>query len=223
MGKWFTEHPCVAMLGGTFNPVHSAHLRSAVELQEALELDCVHMVLSHMPPHREAPGVSSQDRFAMLKAGIGETPHVIADDREIAREGFSYSLDTLASLRQQYGQQARLVMAIGIDSFLSLPQWHRPEALFDYAHLVVIDRPGYQFEMAEDLVRLVAGREVDSREALMATPHGKMLHISLSTQMAISATSIRERLSDGKSVRYLIPDAVEHYIQRHLLYQQNDV
>ncbi|MCH4813479.1 nicotinate-nucleotide adenylyltransferase [Vreelandella neptunia] len=210
----------VGMLGGTFDPIHLGHLRSAVELHEALSLDRLHMIPAQQPPLRDQPLVSAQQRLALLQAGIGDTPGLVADDRELQRAGPSYSADTLAELRGEYGEQARLVMAIGFDAFLRLAQWHQPARLFEYAHLVVIDRPGYSDPLPASLRELVAHRAVDSVETLMQRPCGGYLSLQLPSLMAISATYIRKRLEAGKSVRYLVPPAVEQAITHHGLYRQ---
>ena len=210
--------PRVAMLGGTFDPIHHGHLRSAIELREALGLDHVLLVPSHQPPHRAAPGVSSDQRLAMLEAAIEAEPGLKADGRELLRDGPSYSADTLASLRAEYGPQARLVMAIGHDAFLKLGEWHAADRLFDDAHVVVIERPDHDAPLPRALEALIQGREVDSVAALMARPGGHLLRLSLPTRMAISATFVRERLALGDSVRYLLPEAVIRHIEAHGLY-----
>jgi len=212
--------PRVAMLGGTFDPVHLGHLRSAVELGEALGLDAVHMIPVHVPPHRQAPGVSAEHRLAMLEAGIGTTPGLVADDREVRRSGHSYSIDTLTSLREEWGDQARLVMAVGYDAFLGLPGWHQRERLLSIAHIVVIDRPDHDAPLEPALAALIEGREVSTVEALMAAPAGNLLRLRLPSRMAIAATEVRRRLQRGCSVRYLIPEAVERYIDIHGLYRE---
>ncbi|HDZ45536.1 hypothetical protein LCGC14_0096470 [marine sediment metagenome] len=214
--------PRIGMLGGTFDPVHLGHLRSAVELKEALQLDQLHMIPAQQPPLRGRPQVSAQQRFALLKAGIGDTPGLIADDRELHRDGPSYSVDTLVELRSEFGEQARLTMAIGYDAFLRLTQWYQPEQLFALAHLVVIARPGYGEPLPVPLMELVGSRAVDSVEELMRQPCGGYLMLELPSLMAISATYIRERLETGKSIRYLVPEPVEKAIKQRGLYQQSE-
>ncbi|MGC3871924.1 nicotinate-nucleotide adenylyltransferase [Halomonas sp. GXIMD04776] len=209
----------IAMLGGTFDPVHHGHLRSAVELREMLALDRVHMIPAQVPPHRAAPGVTGMARLEMLKAGIGETPGLVADDREQRRPGASYSVDTLASLRDEFGEQARLVMALGVDAFLKLAEWHEPERLFELAHVVVIARPGHSTSPDRALQALTQGREAADIASLFATSAGRLLHLRLPSRMDISATDLRRRLQTGLSVRYLLPSAVETYIQSHSLYR----
>ncbi|MCG6656391.1 nicotinate-nucleotide adenylyltransferase [Halomonas campisalis] len=208
------------MLGGTFDPVHLGHLRSAVELHEALALDRVHMIPAAMPPLRGEPWVPPETRLALLEAGIGDTPGLVADPRELRRDGPSYSADTLAALRRDYGREARLVMALGHDAFLRLADWRSPQRLFELAHLVVIDRPDHEAPLSAALAELIQGREVDSVESLMQRPAGGLLRLRLPTRMAISATAVRRRLASGASVRYLLPEAVEARIRRDGLYRQ---
>lgn len=212
----------IGMLGGTFDPVHLGHLRSAVELYEALSLDRLHMIPAQQPPLRGRPQVSAKQRLALLTAGIGDTPGLIADNRELRRDGPSYSADTLAELRAEVGDQARLVMAIGFDAFLRLTQWHQPERLFELAHLVVIARPGYGDPLPALLRELVEHRRVDSIETLMQQPCGSYLSLELPSLMAISATYVRECLEAGKSVRYLLPDPVERAIEQGGLYRRRE-
>ncbi|MDR5867078.1 nicotinate-nucleotide adenylyltransferase [Halomonas koreensis] len=197
------------MLGGTFDPVHLGHLRSAVELREALGLDRVHMIPAARPPLRGEPRVTPEERLTLLRLGIGDTPGLVADPRELERDGPSYSADTLAELRAAYGVEARLVMALGHDAFLRLADWHAPERLFAEAHLVVVDRPDHEAALPEPLAELIAGREVEDAAALMAAPAGGLLRLRLPSRMAISATAVRRRLAEGRSVRYLLPEAVE--------------
>ena len=211
--------PRIGMLGGTFDPVHLGHLRSAVELREALALDRVHMVPASVPPLRGEPRVPPGERLALLRLGIGDTPGLIADPRELQREGPSFSADTLASLREEVGPGARLVMALGHDAFLRLAEWRDPERLFALAHLVVVDRPDFEAPLPAELDALTADREVADAEALMASPAGGLLRLSLPSRMAISATEVRRRLAEGRSVRYLLPEAVERRLLEYGLYR----
>lgn len=211
--------PRIAMLGGTFDPVHLGHLRSAVELGEALDLDRVHMVPAAMPPLRGEPSISPGERLALLRLGIGDTPGLVADSRELDRDGPSFTADTLTSLREEFGPSARLVMALGHDAFLRLADWHQPQRLFELAHVVVIDRPGIDTPLAPGLRHMVADREVEDPQALMATPAGHVLRLRLPSRMVISATDVRHRLARGSSVRYLLPEAVEARIHEYGLYR----
>lgn len=212
----------VGMLGGTFDPVHLGHLRSAVEVREALGLDWLHMIPAPQPPLRDMPQVPPEQRLELLKKGIADTPGIIADGRELRREGPSYSVDTLAELRTEYGEDVPLAMIIGFDAFLRLTQWRRVNDIFCLAHLVVIARPGYQAPWPLALKELVGNRVVDKVSTLMQRPCGALLSLTLPSMMAISATYIRERLKAGESVRYLLPEAVEQSILQQGFYQAHE-
>lgn len=212
----------VAMFGGTFNPVHNAHLRAAVELRDAFELDALHMIPAHLPPHRGEPGVSSRDRLEMLRKGVGDTPGLVVDDREIRRDGPSWSVETLASLRREYGDRARLFMILGRDAFLRLHRWHCPEALFEHAHILVIGRPESDARVGPELTALIEGRVIREQARLMARPAGGIFFHEGTTAMAISATAIRRRLSQGGCVSYLMPAEVERFIACHGFYRESE-
>ncbi|MCM5703353.1 nicotinate-nucleotide adenylyltransferase [Larsenimonas salina] len=205
------------MLGGTFNPVHLAHLRSAIELKETLGLDEVRMVPCHVPPHRDEPQTPAHQRLEMLSLALEGVPGVIADDRELRRDGPSFSLDTLKSFRDELGEDDQLIMAIGEDAFSKLDRWRAPEALFELAHVVVIARPDHGLDVPAGLSDFLAARRAHSAEALSG-PSGRWLALSLASPMAISSTDIRTRLSRGQDIRYLVPEVVRHYVERHGLY-----
>ena len=210
----------VAMFGGTFNPVHVGHLRAAIELHEQLGLDQVHMVVNREPPHRQVPGVSGRDRFAMLSAAVAPLDGVVADARELSREGPSYSVNTLRSFRDEYGQDARLMMVVGVDAFLGLPGWRSPEEIFALAHIVVIQRPGAELVLESEMEALVAGRRADNIAMMMAAPAGRYLPLRLPTPIELSATAIRARLAAGQSTRYLLAPEVNQVIAERTLYRQ---
>lgn len=210
----------IAMFGGTFNPVHVGHLRAAIELREQLALDQVHMIVNREPPHRQVPGVSGQDRFAMLSAAVAPLDGVVADARELEREGPSYTVDTLRSLRDQYGADACLMMVVGVDAFLGLASWRQPDVLFSLAHIVVIQRPGAELVLSDEVAALVDGRRADGIDDLMARTSGCYLPLRLPTPIELSATAIRERLALGQDTRYLLAPEVLGVIAERQLYRQ---
>jgi nicotinate-nucleotide adenylyltransferase len=195
----------LAILGGTFDPVHLGHLRAAWEASEALDAE-VRLMPAHVPPHRPAPVASARQRVAMLRAALAGQDRLTLDTRELDRKGPSYTFDTLATVRAEIGTRP-LVLLIGSDAFAGLPAWHRWRELFGLAHFGVLTRPGHVPALPPELAAEVAQREVAGMEALRAEPNGRVLRIAI-TQLEISATRIRALLREGREPRWLLPEAL---------------
>ena len=207
----------VGVFGGTFDPVHIGHLRTALELREALALDEMRLLPCAVPPHRDAPEVAAQHRLAMLRAAVDAEPGLLADDRELKRQGPSYTIDSLLELRRELGAATAICLCIGMDALLNLATWHRWRELLDYAHIVVAARPGWQAPDGCAVDQLVRDRQSDSAARLRREPCG-LIWLAEMTLLPVSATDIRTALAGGRSVRYLLPDLVIDYIRRHQLY-----
>jgi nicotinate-nucleotide adenylyltransferase len=210
----------IGILGGTFDPVHFGHLRPALEVHEALQLEELRLVPSNVPPHRPGPQASPTQRLAMLRAAVGDTPDFIIDERELEREGPSYTIDTLVSLRHELGSVG-LCLLIGMDAFLGLPDWHRWRELIEYCHMVVMTRPGAEPPVSGVLAEFVERHRTGDSAVLASRPAGHVLFQPV-TRLEISATQIRQLLGGGGSVRFLLPDAVREIIQRERLYRGHD-
>lgn len=208
----------VAVFGGTFNPVHLGHLRSAVELVERLGLDELRLMPCALPPHREAPGVDAGTRARLVELAIAGAPRLSCDCRELAREGPSYTIDSLLTLRAELGSERPLLLVMGGDAFAGLPGWHRWEELLDHSHIVVLDRPEAAVPATGPVAAWLARHRVDA-EALRQRPAGGVHRLSL-RPLPISATEIRGLVQSGRSVRYLVPDPVFAYLDSHGLYRQ---
>ncbi len=207
----------IGMLGGTFDPVHIGHLRGALEVAELLGLDELRLTPSARPPHRELPNVSARDRLAMVRCAVAGVAPLTVDDRELARDKPSYTLDTLESMRTGMDPDDQLFLLLGWDAFCSLPAWHRWEHLLEHCHIVVLQRPDADSEPPEALRNLLAARAVSDPLALPG-PGGNITFV-WQTPLSVSATQIRQLLADGRSVRFLVPDAVLAYIEAHGLYR----
>lgn len=193
--------------GGTFDPVHHGHLRLAVELRERLEVPEIALVPCHIPPHRESPGASSQRRLELLMLAVADEPGLVIDDRELNREGASYTADTLRQIREEIGPEEPLVMVVGTDSFAGFDGWREWERIPELAHVVVVLRPGSDITAGSAPAKLMADRAAGSVSDLHSGPCGRVLALE-PPLMDISATGIRERIADGRSPRYLMPDSV---------------
>ena len=207
------------MFGGTFDPVHYGHLRSAVEVRDALQLQTVKLVPSYLPPHREAPGSTAAQRLDMVRIAARDAAFLEVDDREIRRGGKSFMIDTLRSIRSDVGDAEPLVLVLGDDAFALLEAWHEWRSLLEVAHIAVLSRPGSPVDenLTTELANLVSERLVERPLCLRSKPGGQICILRL-TQLDISSTKIREMLGKGESVAYLMPNEVLTYITGHGLY-----
>ncbi len=208
----------VAVFGGTFNPVHYGHLRSALELVERLQLERLHLMPCAVPPHREAPSCSAEHRSAMVELAVAGEPHLVCDSRELRRSGHSYTYDSLVELRSELGDGHSLCLVMGYDAVLKIDTWHRWQELLDQAHIVVLARPGWQLPGEGVVARWLAQHRAAGRGILRQAPAGGVLVEEL-RPLAISSTEIRELLAAGRSARYLLPEPVLDYIESNRLYQ----
>jgi nicotinate-nucleotide adenylyltransferase len=207
----------IGILGGTFDPVHNGHLRLALEALDTLGLDQVRFVPLSKPNHRADPTASVEQRTAMLKAALVEEPRLVLDDRELRRGGVSYTVDTLQSLREEF-PQSPLALLLGADAFVNLEQWDRWEQLLELGHLVVAGRPGHGLDLSPVLDKLHRERRNDDPKSLMGALSGKICHLFLPS-LSISSSAIRNHITTGRSVRYLLPDTVVAIIKQEGLYQ----
>ena len=213
----------IALFGGTFDPVHFGHLRMALELRQALEVDEMRLVPSHQPRHRQTPGVSADQRRQMLALALEDCDELQLDERELNRPGPTYTVDTLEEMRVELGEEISISFCMGLDSLLTLSSWHRWERLLQLAHLVVVARPGWKLpqrdsggghgEVAE-LLEKHAGDVAD----LHKEASGRLV-VREQTLLPISATHIRHLIGSGQSPRFLLPAAVLQYIEDNQLYR----
>jgi nicotinate-nucleotide adenylyltransferase len=216
----------LGIFGGTFDPVHLGHLRLAEEATETLGLSSIRWIPAGQPAHRMAdnklPQVSAQQRLEMVRLAIAGNPRFDLDAAEVEADQPSFTVPTLERLRHpdQCGTQRPLVLLVGADAFAGLPDWHRWEEIFKLAHIAVAHRPGFPIDtgsLPESLAGIYRTRYSTSPAALAEAPAGRIVTFAM-TQLAISATQIRSLLANGRSPRYLLPDAVIAYIQSTFLY-----
>jgi nicotinate-nucleotide adenylyltransferase len=210
----------IGVLGGTFNPIHLGHLRAAEEVAEALELDRVLLVPSAQPPHKAggdalAPGAM---RLAWVEAACAGNPRLSACDIEIARGGASYTVDTLRALADS--NTGRLVFIIGSDAFAELGTWREPKQLFALADFAVIARPGTPGHLADWIPEALRGEfalDPGGDRARHRATGGDLRAVAIPA-LAISSSNIRDRVRTGRSIRYLVPEAVRRDIEASRIY-----
>ena len=193
-------------MGGTFDPIHIAHLAIAEEVRVRLALDRVLFVPARVSPLKVGnTHATGDDRYRMVELAIVDNAGFQASRLELDRSGPSYTVDTLASLRKAYGDEAALYFIMGMDALEALPYWRHPDQIVRLARLVVIARPGYEADWVA-LERAIPGL----REAT---------EVIDTLRLDISSSELRERVRQGMPIRYLVPAPVEAYIREHRLYQ----
>jgi nicotinate-nucleotide adenylyltransferase len=205
----------VGVMGGMFDPVHHGHLRTALSILEYLGLDEMRLVPCHHPVHRQPCVASPDQRIKMLQLAVDGDPRLVVDERECQQTGPSYFYDTLHSILTELSDVS-LYFVLGADAFNSLPTWYRWREIFALTRLVVIDRPGWEVSPEQPLHEIFIENRVLNQEHL----HHKAGAVLLCTMdpLDISSSKIRQLIATGKSPRYLVPDAVWHYIKANKLY-----
>jgi nicotinate-nucleotide adenylyltransferase len=191
----------LGLLGGMFDPIHIGHLRAAEIVREALDLDEVVFVPAGVPPHRGRPAAAGIDRYAMVALATADERAFLPSDLELARDGPSYTVETVALLRQQR-PEAEVVLIVGSDNLPMIAEWREPERLLELCTVAVVERPG---------------------RAPVPAPAGKLpaarLHRVEGTALPIASRDLRERIRAGRSVRHLVPPGVADYIEKRGLYR----
>jgi nicotinate-nucleotide adenylyltransferase len=206
----------IGIFGGTFDPIHYGHLRTAFELLQALKLGQIKFMPAGNPPHREQTVAGTVDRVAMVSAAIAGQSEFVLDDRETRREGPSYSVDTMREMRAELPEQP-LCLIVGMDAFLGLPKWHQWRDLLQLIHLVVAHRPGWRAPTMGPLGELLVDRGTGRIQDLHESPAGR-IYIHAVTQLEISSTEVRKLIAQGRDPRYLMPDSVRDIIRTSACY-----
>lgn len=207
----------IAILGGTFDPIHNGHLAIARAVQEKLQPQEVRFIPCFQSPHRPPPLASAADRLAMVQLAIKNEKTFIADDREIKRGGSSYTIDTLKSLREEFSA-APLWLILSTDAFINFHRWHQYQDILNYAHLIVTQRLGYLLpDNIYELNTLLANHQITDAKLLPQKLAG-YIYLMDFTGPAIAATDIREKLAYGFPAKEYLPNDVWHYIENKKLY-----
>ncbi|RLC61804.1 MAG: nicotinic acid mononucleotide adenylyltransferase [Chloroflexota bacterium] len=196
----------IGVLGGTFDPIHIAHLAIAEEARTQLGLDKVVFVPAGLPPHKMDVHVSpAEHRLAMVELAIAGNPHFEVSRVDIDRFGPCYTVDTIALLREEWGPDVEIYFIMGSDSLADILTWHKPDRLIRLCRIVAVGRPGYRVDM-DELERCLPGASQ------------RILFIN-SPQLDVSSSEIQRRVRAGESIKYQVPEAVERYIYEHGLYR----
>lgn len=200
----------IGVFGGTFDPIHYGHLRTAFEMLQALRFDEVRFIPCGDPPHRGETYAKGPQRLEMVEVAIEGQPGFVVDNRELQRDGPSYTIETLSSLREEFPRRS-LSLILGMDAFLGFDRWHRWREVLDVAHIVVAHRPGWRAPDIGPLGDMLTENGTHRSNDLHEQAAG-CVYIHAVTQLEISSTEIRELVEAGRDPRFLMPDAVRDVI-----------
>lgn len=210
------------ILGGTFNPVHYGHLRSAEEVREILSLERIIFIPASIPPHKTEGLIPFHHRYRMVEIAISDNQFFAVSDIEARRGGKSYSVETLEQLKEKEGDR-ELYFIVGSDAFSQFRTWKRPHDILKVANIVVIERPGFSIDNIRKYIEVELGIPFQyngDNEIKIAT--GKSIHLMKVTILDISSSEIRKKVQRGESIKYLVPLGVENYIMLNNLYRNQD-
>lgn len=204
MGKKLVR---VGIMGGTFDPIHYGHLVTAEGARCKFNLDQVLFLPSGRPPHKKEERVTTTEhRYMMTVLATLTNPYFEVSRIDIDREGISYTIDTLRILREQYGPKTELFFITGADAIFEIVGWKDSDEYLEIAHFIAASRPGFSLDELPEATQKWVGK------------HTERFHMLQIPAMAISSTEIRDRVHSGDSIRYLVPEQVDHYIRRNHLY-----
>jgi nicotinate-nucleotide adenylyltransferase len=213
----------IGLFGGTFDPIHWGHLRSAEEVREAFDLDRVFFIPASVPPHKRGKTrTPARDRLEMVRLAVAENPRFTVSTVEIARRGVSYSIDTIRHFTENECKGGSLYFIIGLDAFAEIGTWKDFEGIFPLCNFIVTSRPGNGYASPLRGTSIAVRRLFcyDFKRRIYTHRCGTSLHFLKLTDFAVSASDIRERVRHGNSIRYLVPPSVEAYIENHGLYKK---
>ena len=208
----------VGLFGGTFDPIHYGHLKIASEMLRLLDLSELRFIPCALPSHKNLPSVSATDRAAMLELAIEDESRFLCDRREINRGGPSFTIDTLAEIRQEFGPHLSLIFLMGSDSLCTIDTWKQWRKLLTYTHLCIVERPGASVEFSSDIWRWVKRHRVSDPTYMNSTPNG-YIFITVANALEISATEVRRQLSSGLPLaNRILPHSVLDFVKQNNLY-----
>ena len=207
----------LGIMGGMFNPVHNGHLRVAVECKDAFSFDEIRMIPCAEPPHRENPKVNAQLRLEILRLALENVDYMKADGRELERQGLSYTIDTLRSLKSEFPDDA-LFLIMGSDAFQNLNAWHEWREILTLSNIVIAHRPDNENNLNSEVGQLLKSHFTDDKEYFLGSDAGKIFSLDVK-QLEISSSQIRALLGVGRSAKFLVPEVVLSFIEKNRLYK----
>ncbi|MDP2647304.1 MAG: nicotinate-nucleotide adenylyltransferase [Desulfobacterales bacterium] len=218
----------IGLFGGTFNPIHFGHLRSALEVQEGFGLDRIYLIPSAFPPHKETVGIADvKDRLEMIRLAAAAHPGFFVSDVELQRQHLSYTVDTVVHFKSSCPKDCRLYLIMGLDAFQEIDTWKSYLDLFDLIPIIVMTRPQSQPDPEHsgqerlDLFlqsRISSQYQYSAAQSAYIHPAWQPVHLFAVTSFAISSTRIRQSVKKGRSIKFLVPENVARFITARGLY-----
>ena len=215
----------IGLFGGTFNPIHWGHLRSAEEIREKFDLSQVIFIPVHIPPHKKADVLSSHYRYAMVNLAIKGNSFFDVSDIELKRSGKSYSFETISQFHRLFDNNLEIFFIMGVDAFQDIHTWYDYPHFFSACNFIIMNRPGHDNLDIEHLLPhdITSDFECQTQNNRFVHKSGHMVYFCTITLLEISSTTIRSYIREGKSIKYLVPAAVEHYMREHHLYSKGEI
>ncbi len=208
----------LGIFGGSFDPPHFGHIKSALELIERFSFGQIRLIPSQLSPLKDNVHASANHRWQMVNLVCSGHEKLLADNRELKRQAPSYTIDTLLELREEFGEQQSMVLIIGIDAFVSFCKWYRYEEILSLCHILLMQRPSYSMPKSGCEAEFYNLNNTQDFKILMNSPHGKIFLSDLE-KIDVSSTIIRDMISADKQPKYLLPGNVWNYIRRNKLYK----
>ena len=211
----------LGLFGGTFNPVHWGHLRSAEEIREMCELEQVIFIPTNISPHKKSEEiVSANHRLKMLDLAVERNPHFFTSDVELKRPGKSYSIETIGYFKQAFEEDPTLFFIMGMDAFLEINSWRNYNELFSLCNFIVMTRPRYETKELDQVMPARLMKDFVYHPDEMRFAHNSQFSIYFKeiTSLDISSHAIRTFIRNGRSIQYLLPEEVERYVRENRFY-----
>lgn len=208
----------LGIFGGSFDPPHFGHIKSALALLEHFKFEQIRFIPCQLSPHKDSVNASAKHRWQMLNLVCNSHKKLIADDRELKRPAPSYTIDTLLELREEFGAQQSLVLILGMDAYLKFCTWHRYDEILSLCHLILMQRPGYNLPVSGCEKDIYDASKTEEIINLENTSYGN-IYMSNFQKIDISSSVVRKEIIEKQHAKYLLPGNVWNYIRRNKLYQ----
>jgi nicotinate-nucleotide adenylyltransferase len=210
----------IALLGGTFDPIHLGHIHLAREIVKQFHFKEIRIVPSKIPPHREKPQAKNQDRIAMIRLALAAPPNrqLKLDLTELNLRGKSFTVKTLLRLRKKFGARAALFFVMSSDAFADFLNWYQPQKILKLTNLIITHRPKTKFKPTNDLLKLINAHKITAKNVFLSSPSGKIFFLK-AKMLNISSSKIRALSGKKRNAKKYLAPSISKYIDLNKLYR----